>query len=84
MSNLSGPTNRRAIAVNVKPPRPVLGKNEPPKGDKESWEKLTKSYLDTAKQLDKAAQAKEKSKAVVAHTKLTKMCMACHKAHKGK
>jgi len=61
-----------------------LGKNEPPKGEKASWEKLTKSYLDTAKQLDKGAQAKEKSKAVAAHTKLTKMCAACHKAHKGK
>ncbi|HEY7312537.1 MAG TPA: hypothetical protein VH643_24450 [Gemmataceae bacterium] len=61
-----------------------LGKNEPPKGDKESWEKLTKSYLDTAKQLDAATRAKEKSKAVTAHTKLTKMCMACHKVHKGK
>jgi hypothetical protein len=61
-----------------------LGKNEPPKGDKGSWEKLTSSYVDTAKQLDAAAGAKEKSKAVTAHTKLTKMCMACHKAHKGK
>jgi len=61
-----------------------LGKNEPSKGEKESWEKLTKLYLDTAKQLDKSAQAKEKSKAVAAQTKLTKMCAACHKAHKGK
>ena len=61
-----------------------LGKNVPPKGDKESWEKLTKSYLDTAKQLDAAVAAKENSKAVTAHSKLTKTCMACHKAHKGK
>jgi hypothetical protein len=60
-----------------------LGKNDPPKGDKESWEKLTKSYLDTAKQLDDAVRAKEKSKAVTAHSKLTKMCAACHKVHKG-
>ncbi|HEY7159235.1 MAG TPA: hypothetical protein VH575_35150 [Gemmataceae bacterium] len=61
-----------------------LGKNEPPKGGKESWEKLTKSYVDTAKQFDAAAQKMEKTKAVTAHTKLTKMCMTCHKAHKGK
>jgi hypothetical protein len=61
----------------------ALGKNEPPKGDTQSWEKLTKSYVDTAKQLEAASKAKEKSKAVTAHTKLTKMCMACHKAHKG-
>ena len=60
-----------------------LGKNDPPKGDKESWEKLTKSYLDTAKQLDDAVRAKEKSKAVTAHSKLTKMCATCHKVHKG-
>ena len=62
----------------------ALGKNEPPKGSKPSWEKLTKSYVDTAKELEAAVTAKEKNKAVAAHTKLTKMCAACHKAHKGK
>ncbi|HTU23230.1 MAG TPA: hypothetical protein VMG10_34670 [Gemmataceae bacterium] len=62
----------------------ALGKNMPPKGSKESWEKLTKSYVDTAKDLEAAVTAKEKKKAVTAHTKLTKMCAACHKAHKGK
>jgi hypothetical protein len=62
----------------------ALGKNEPPKGSKPSWEKLTKSYVDTAKELEAAVTAKEKKKAVAAHTKLTKMCAACHKAHKGK
>ena len=61
-----------------------LGKNEPPKGTKQSWDKLTKSYVNTAKQLEAAVTAKEKIKAVTAHTKLTKMCMTCHQAHKGK
>ena len=62
----------------------ALSKNEPPKGEKASWEKLTKAYVDTAKQLDAASKAKEKTKAVNAQAKLTKMCMNCHKAHKGK
>src|SRR5439155_8470261 len=33
-----------------------LIKNDPPRGEKESWEKLSKQYEDTATVLDKAAQ----------------------------
>jgi hypothetical protein len=60
-----------------------LGKATPPKGDKESWEKLTKSYTDTAKDLNRSAGNKDKDKAVGAQMKLTKMCANCHMAHKG-
>jgi hypothetical protein len=61
-----------------------LGKNDPPKGEKDSWEKLTKEYLDNAKSLEKAANDKNKEKATESQKALSKSCMACHKAHKGK
>ena len=60
-----------------------LGKNDPPKGDKESWMKLTAAYLDTAKDLDAAAGKKDKDTAAADQKKLTGSCMNCHKAHKG-
>src|SRR5262245_8724315 len=59
-----------------------LAKNEPPRGDKASWEKLTKQYEDNATALQKAAEKKDKKAAVEAHKKLTGMCMTCHKVHK--
>src|SRR4051794_38633513 len=34
----------------------ALAKNDPPKGDKESWQKLSKQYLDKATALDAAAK----------------------------
>src|SRR5262249_32625521 len=38
----------------------ALSKNTPEKGTKESWEKLTKSWLDSAKKVDEAAKKKDK------------------------
>jgi cytochrome c556 len=61
----------------------ALGKNGPPKGSKESWEKLTAGYLETAKALNKAAQDKDKRAALSAHAKLRTSCLACHRAHRG-
>jgi hypothetical protein len=60
----------------------ALGKNTPPKGDKESWEKLTTAYEDNAKDMDKAAQKKDKATTAADLKNLTNMCMHCHKAHK--
>jgi hypothetical protein len=60
-----------------------LGKNEPPKGEQKSWEKLTKQYLENAKALNTAVEKKDKKDALAAHKKLTGMCATCHKAHKG-
>ncbi len=59
-----------------------LGKNEPPQGEKESWDKLTQAYLDCAKTLNGAAEKKDKETATASQTKLTTMCMTCHKVHK--
>ena len=60
----------------------ALGKNDPPKGDKDSWKSLTKAYLDNAKALDAAAQKKDKATAQSYHAKLMGACKACHMAHR--
>jgi cytochrome c556 len=59
-----------------------LGKNDPPKGDKASWAKLTKAYADSAKKLNDAATKKDKDALLAAHTAIGKTCGGCHKAHK--
>jgi cytochrome c556 len=59
-----------------------LPKSEPPKGEKESWDKLAKSYEDNAKKLKEAAGDKDLDKAKEAAGALGKSCTACHKAHR--
>ena len=60
----------------------AMGKNEVKKGTKESWEKLTKAYADTATKLSEAAEKKDKAAATQSLTKLGGSCMACHRVHK--
>jgi cytochrome c556 len=59
-----------------------LGTLEPTRGDKDSWSKLTLAFAETASELDKAAQAKEKDKAVSAIDELGNSCMSCHRQHR--
>jgi hypothetical protein len=59
-----------------------LGKNGPPKGEKNSWDALTLAWSETANALDKASQAKDADAALDAHGKLAGSCMACHRAHR--
>jgi cytochrome c556 len=61
----------------------ALGKNTPEKGTKESWEKLTKSWLDSAKKVDEAAKKKDREETSKALTALAGACRTCHSAHKG-
>jgi hypothetical protein len=64
----------------------AIGKNDPPMGSKESWEKLTKKFKEEAEAVDTAAQAKKAGdvdkavKALLAGTN----CQNCHKEHKPK
>ncbi len=60
----------------------MMSKNEPPKGEKESWEKLTKQYAEYAKALSEAADKKDKAAAKAAHGKLSTACKSCHSQHK--
>jgi Cytochrome C' len=58
-------------------------KHEPSRGTKESWAKLAAAYAESAAELDKSAQAKDKDASRDAYTELTNSCMACHRQHRG-
>jgi hypothetical protein len=59
-----------------------MGKYNPPKGAKQSWIKLTTAYAGSASDLDRAAEAKDKDAARVAHDQLKNSCNACHRQHR--
>lgn len=54
-----------------------LSKNKPPKGDEESWKKLTSALVDAAKA---CAEGKEGAGAALGKAA---NCAGCHKGHKG-
>jgi cytochrome c556 len=60
----------------------TLGKLDPPKGEKDSWQKLTKTYADNTKVLDAAAAKMDKEAAKAVAAKLGESCDACHKVHR--
>jgi hypothetical protein len=60
----------------------AMGQSEPPRGDKDSWQKLSAAYVESATALDKAAQAKDRDAALTAHGELSKSCMGCHRQHR--
>ena len=62
----------------------ALGQNDPPRGDKASWQQLTKTYGAAAKELDDAAQRKDRASALAAHAKVANpaTCNGCHKVHR--
>ena len=59
-----------------------LGKDDPPKGDKTSWESLTKVYAADAQALHAAVEKKDKDAALAVHQKLSDSCMGCHRVHR--
>jgi len=60
----------------------ALGKDAPPKGDQESWAKLTQEYADNALALSAAADKKDRTTAAAARSRLGgEACKTCHKAH---
>jgi hypothetical protein len=59
-----------------------LCKCTPPKGEKESWEKLTKGYVDNAKEMDAAAQKKDQEVTAARLKTATTFCGKCHSVHK--
>jgi len=64
----------------------ALGKNDPPKGDKESWKKLTDAYAKAAVELEAAAEKKDATAAQAAFKGIGigAVCMGCHSVHRGK
>ena len=59
-----------------------LEKNEPKKGKKESWMKLTKAYSENVGKLSMAAEKKDTTAALAALAPLTGSCMGCHSQHR--
>src|SRR5205085_9173179 len=53
-----------------------LGKYDPPRGGKESWQKQTADYAEAADALDRAAQARDRDAAREAHGRLSRSCGA--------
>jgi hypothetical protein len=60
----------------------ALAKNDCPKGDKTSWQKLTKEYAEQVKDLDKAAAKKDAKALTAANQKLNANCASCHEKHR--
>ncbi|HEY3787250.1 MAG TPA: cytochrome c [Urbifossiella sp.] len=61
-----------------------LPKNPCPRGDADSWEKLTKQFAEQTKAIAKAADDKDSKEFEEATGKFTKACGACHMAHRAK
>jgi cytochrome c556 len=59
-----------------------LVKNGPEKGEKASWEKLSKAYAASGKALKEAAEKEDLKGARAAAKKLGTSCKTCHDAHK--
>jgi hypothetical protein len=62
----------------------ALGKNDPPKGDKTSWEKLAKKYHENTKAVLTAVEKKDATATATSLKAIQGSCAECHKAHKGK
>lgn len=61
----------------------ALRQATPPRGDKDSWDKLTAAYADSAQKLQKATAAMDKDAALAAWNKMGgPTCKACHAAHR--
>jgi cytochrome c556 len=59
----------------------ALEKNDPPKGDKAGWKKLSQEYYEQVKGLDAAAGKKDTKAVADANRKLGSNCKGCHDAH---
>jgi cytochrome c556 len=60
----------------------ALPKNDPPQGDKASFEKLAKAYASAAEALDSSAKKEDLKGARDALKKITNACAVCHKDHR--
>jgi len=60
----------------------ALAKNKAPKGEAESWKKMTGTYSKTLDTLVKAIEDKKASVANGALGQIGKACGTCHKAHR--
>jgi hypothetical protein len=61
----------------------TLAKGTPPKGDKASWDKMVKAYIESAQAAESAVKKKDKAAALAALVKMGEpTCKKCHQAHR--
>jgi hypothetical protein len=60
----------------------TLGQATPPKGDRESWGKLTRAFADNAKALETAAAKMDLKAARDVSKKMNDSCKGCHTVHR--
>jgi cytochrome c556 len=60
----------------------VLGKSQPPRGEKPSWDKLAEQYISGVKALDTAADKQDTAALKTAFARSGGSCTKCHNAHK--
>jgi cytochrome c556 len=70
------------LAKDIKKGGEDLGKNAVPKGEKESWEKLTKSFAENTKAMSDAVEKKDKEAFEKAAKAVGGSCKSCHDSHK--
>jgi cytochrome c556 len=61
---------------------PALGKNDAPRGEKASWDKLTKALADASKELETAAKKEDLKSTRDVAKKIGTSCKSCHDSHK--
>lgn len=71
------------MAAELKTLGDALGKNPCPKGDKASWEKLTKGFAANMETIEKGAKAKDAAEVKKGLDAFSKSCKACHDSHRG-
>ncbi len=62
----------------------VLPKNDPPRGEKGSYDKLANAFASAAKSLEESAEKEDLTGSRDALKKITTSCMPCHQSHKSK
>jgi cytochrome c556 len=60
----------------------ALPKSDPPRGDKESYEKLAKDYATAGKAFETSAEKEDLKGSNAALKKISTSCMPCHKEHR--
>jgi cytochrome c556 len=61
----------------------ALGKNDPEKGSKDSWKKLSDKFAENTKALHEAADAKDMDKLKASQKAIGGSCKSCHDVHRG-
>lgn len=62
----------------------ALPKNDPPRGEKEGYDKLAHAFASAAKSLEESAEKEDLRGSRDALKKITTSCMPCHQSHKSK